>query len=246
MYSPATILTAQADPRLESITGGFQKNRAQFDSHDIVLFVSTLVVVFGVLWLVARWSERRVRNDSSLGLFWTLAKKHNVGWKDCWLLWRIARKKHVGEPALLFLDPRITSPQFLKDLNPAAAARLKSLRRRFFFGIDREAEMPGIGLDPEAETAGPAPEPPAPAATGPKEELSSKETVGELAEALGAIRALKLQEQSVCKETPVEEAPSDETEKKKSPSAEFPAADAPVLDLYPWLSNDWEITEAEE
>lgn len=244
MNFPFAILIAQ-DSRLESFSSGFQKDRAHLDSGDLVLLLTAFVVVFTVLWLVARWSERRVRNDSSLGLFWTLAKTHGVRWGDRWLLWRLARAKRLVEPALLFLDPRLTAPQSSHHLAPQATARLKALRRRLFAGIDRTGDehaeapdsasrpCPDIPVAPMAEVGGSSPEGPPMASTGGLEE------------ALSALRALNLQDQFVPKEGPVSEAPPDEPE-QRSPTAEFPASDSPILELYPWLGNDWEIADSDE
>lgn len=254
MYASLTILIAQGDSRLESFSSGFRKDRAQFDSGDVVLFLASLAVVFTVLWLLARWSERRVRSDSSLALFWTLAKAHGISWADRWMLWRIARNKGVAEPALLFLEPRLTSPQTMQRLAPQPAARLKALRRQFFFGIDRADDVPGdtssdTPLDASAVSTGlPSPTPTAmfPMGETPSELEAPLARTGGLAEALNTMRALSLQDQPVRNQEPVAETTPDQTDEPSTRTAEFPASEAPVLDLYPWLGSDWEITNADE
>lgn len=245
MNFPFAILISQMDSRLESFSGGFRKNRAHIDSGDLVLLLTAFVVVFTVLWLVARWSERRVRNDSSLGLFWTLAKTHGVSWSDRWLLWRLARAKRIAEPALLFLDPRLTAPQSSHHLAPQATTRLKILRRRLFAGIDRSGDEHAGSCDSASR-----PFPDLTAAPITEVESSSQEgppmaSTGGLEEALSALRALNLRDQFVPKEEPVSETPSDERE-ERPPTAEFPTSDSPILDLYPWLGNDWEIADSDE
>jgi len=245
MYSSLTILIAQTDSRLESFSGGFRKNRAQFDMGDVGLFLVGLVAVFIILWLVARWSERRVRRDSSLGLFWTLAKAHSVSWGDCWLLWRIARAKGRVEPALLFLDPRLTAPHFVHHLAPQSAARLKALRREVFFGIDQIADAPADMSDVDAFPPSTAPTPAIVASGTPSEQAPPIAPAGNLAEALATIRALDLQNQPVQKQE-LAETPPDQAEEPPAPTAEFPASDAPALDLYPWLGKDWEITNTDQ
>lgn len=249
MYSLLTILTAQADSRLESFSGGFRRNRAQFDSGDVVVFLLGLAAVFAILWLVARWSERRVRSDSSLGLFLTLAKAHAVSWSDRWLLWRIARAKGVTEPALLFLDPRLTSPQASYHLAPQSADRLKALRRRFFSGID-QAEATTAETTADVRHAGGGLPAVATAATMPSEpelgRIPTFQPTGDLAEALSAMRALSLQDQPVRKPASSEVSPAEQEDEPPSRSADFSASDTPALDLYPWLSNDWEITSADD
>ena len=245
MYSLTTILLAQLDSRLQSFSNGFRRDRAQFDSGDIILLLSGFVVVFSILWLLARWSERRVRNDSSLGLFWTLAKTHGIGWSDRWLLWRLARAKRVAEPALLFLDPRLTSPQSSHHLAPHSSTRLKALRRRLFSGIQRSAEAPSEPIELEANPREPA------TTSETRQEESHLQadpavrSTGGLEEALSALRALNLQEQVVHKQEPAGSGSSG-TEEKSTPTAEFPSANAPVLDLYPWLGNDWELDNSDD
>ena len=245
MYSTVPILIAQMDSRLESFSGGFRRNRAQIDSGDVILLLTGLVVVFSVLWLVARWSERRVRNDSSLGLFWTLAKAHEISWGDCWLLWRLARAKRIVEPALLFLDPRLTSPQSSHHLAPHSTARLRALRRQLFSGIDRPAEVSSDAPDQDVDktplaTAVPMEKPETSLQAGP-----ATKTTGGLEEALSALRELNLQDQPIGKQEPLAEPPVHE-EEEPPPTAELPASAAPVLDLYPWLGNDWQITNSDE
>ncbi len=246
MYSSLPILMAQTDSRLESFSGGFRGNRAQFDFGDVVLFLAGFAVVVTTLWLLAKWSERRVRSDSSLELFWTIAKAHRISWGDRWLLWRIARARRVAEPALVFLDPRLTSPHFMGHLAPQVAARLKALRRRFFFGIDQVAEAPALPSDTDA---GQVPAAPAPTIADPSIPSGKKPRggpSGNLAEALGKIHSLNLQDQPVQKQESAAEALPDLTEESPPATAEFPDGGAPVLDLYPWLGNDWEITSTEE
>lgn len=248
MYCFLTLWVAQIDSRLESFSSGFRKDRAQIDSSDVVLLLTGLVVVFSVLWLVARWSERRVRNDSSLGLFWTLANTHEISWNDRWLLWRLARAKRLTEPALLFLDPRLTSPQSSHHLAPHSTDRLKALRRRLFTGIDRMEEA-----IPDASEAGADPVSNGPAGRGAEEatirhQSSPGVSTGGLEEALSALRALNLEDQPVRRPEPPGEPTEKEIEEEESsvPTAEFPSSDAPAIDLYPWLGNDWELTNNDE
>ncbi len=248
MDNSLTVLIARTDSRLEGFSSGFRDNRAQFDSGDVVVFLLALAALITVLWLVARWSERRVRSDSSLGLFLTLAKAHAVGWGDRWLLWRIARAKGVTEPALLFLDPRLTSPQASYHLAPQSADRLKALRRQFFSGIDRPEETTA---ETTAETEhADKPFAASDTTTTPSEpepgQIPTFQPTGDLAEALGAMRALSLKDQPARREGAPEEPPVDRKKEPTIPTADFPASDTPALDLYPWLSNDWEITSTDD
>ncbi len=246
LFHPAlTILIAQSDARLETFSGGFRRNRAQFDSSDLVFVVAGFAVAFAVLWLMARSSERRVNSNSSFGLFWTLAKAHDIPWADRWLLWRIARTKGVAEPALLFLDPRLTSPQFMGQLAPQSLTRLKAFRRTVFFGIDRivDGDTKDALADQQPPLSGRKDIAISPLPSEPAFPLAP---TGELADVLGAIRAFSLQEHLVSKREPQKDPAPASPEQSPSPTAEFPATKAPVLDLYPWLSNDWEITNTDQ
>ena len=243
MYFLSVILFAQLDTRLESFSAGFQKDRAQIDSGDLVLFLTGIVATFAVLWLVARWSERRVHNDSSLGLFWTLAKTHDVSWSDRWLLWKLARARHLAEPALLFLDPRLTSPQSAHHLAPHSTARLKSLRRKLFSGIDRTDEPEPSCPESSSPASSDVPALPSESNDSPFPHQHAATAKG-LEKALNDLRALNLQDQPVRREeTPTQVA---KTIEEPSPTAEFPSTDAPALELYPWLGNDWDLTNSDE
>ncbi len=243
MFQSITILTAQADSRLEIFSDGFRKNRAQFDSGDVTIFVAGLTAAIAILWLLARWSERHVRTDSSLRLFWKLARAHDIPWADRWLLWRIARAKGVAEPAILFLDPRLTSPQSTYHLAPQSAARLKKLRRTLFSGIGEMADAPAE-ISPASVQAPCSSTEPVRTASW---QSSLLEPTGDLADALNAIRTLCLQDRPVRQPEPKQEAPVDHVDQEEevppARTADLPAAEAPVLDLYPWLSGEWEITD---
>ena len=71
------------------------------------------------------------------------------------------------------------------------------------------------------------------------------ETTGGLRKRSALSRALNLQDQPIWKQEPLSETPVHE-EEESPPTAELPSAEAPVLDLYPWLGNDWQITNSDE
>lgn len=125
---------AAADARLENITRSFQRHRAENDGGDAALLLVGLLVAVVLFWLIARWTERSAKADSSWRLFLALAKAHGLSWLDCWLLWRTARARAVAEPALVFLDPRLTAVEGLVSITQRRAERLKTLRERIFAG----------------------------------------------------------------------------------------------------------------
>lgn len=130
---------AAADSRLESVARSLQRHRAESDGGDAVAVLAGLAVAVVLFWLIARWTDRSTKKDSPWRLFLTLAKAHQLGWRDCWLLCRIARSGAASEPALVFLDPRLTTAEEGQPGSSRRAARLKALRARIFAGIEERA-----------------------------------------------------------------------------------------------------------
>ncbi|MHB8902142.1 MAG: hypothetical protein ACYC6Y_25570, partial [Thermoguttaceae bacterium] len=194
-----------------------------------------------LIWLVSRWSDRRASTNSSFGLFWALANAHQIRWTDRWILWRIARSQRLAEPALLFLDPRLTAPQANGRLHPQQLARLKAFRREAFAGIEQGGDGATEGAAATADR-GPASEgKDLHRGTSAPEVSWSLAQPEELAEILNAMRAFSLQDQLLPDPRQQDEPAPEDAARAPSPTAEFAPSQPPVLDLYPWLRNDWEI-----
>lgn len=130
-------IAAAADPRLENVTRSLQLHRQQNDVGDAIMLLAGLLAAVILLWLIARWTGRPANSDSPWRLFRSLAKAHELGWLDCWFLWRIARAKAGADPSLVFLDPSLTAAEGLKLNRLRDAERLEAIRARVFAGLEQ-------------------------------------------------------------------------------------------------------------
>ena len=161
----AHIAPLFADARLSKIQNAFQARETTVDSGQIVIGVTVLTIAIIVLWFVSRAMERRARRgrfDSSLGLFLSLAKAHNLGWSERWLLWRLARCHRLKEPARLFLEPERFDPDNLTDSLLIKHNRLKLISRRIFAEATENPGQTDPGSKTAEESPAPIPERPCP------------------------------------------------------------------------------------
>lgn len=131
----AQIAPLFADARLSKIHNAFKSREATVDARHILLGLAVLTTAVIVFWLVSRAMERRARRghfDSSMGLFLSLAKAHNLGWSESWLLWQLARHHQLKEPARLFLEPERFDSGNLTDSLLRKQNRLILISRRIF------------------------------------------------------------------------------------------------------------------
>ena len=133
-FSPHIALLL-ADARLSKIQNAFKDRETTVDARQILIGLTVVTIAIIVLWFVSRAMERRARRghfDSSLGLFLSLAKAHNLGWTEQWLLWRLARSHQLKDPARLFLEPERFDSSNLTDSLRVKQNQLKLISRRIF------------------------------------------------------------------------------------------------------------------
>ena len=154
-----------ADSRLLKFQDSFKARETTVDSGQIMIGLTALTVVVIALWFVSRAMERRARRgrfDSSIGLFLSLAKAHNLGWYERWLLWRLARCHQLKEPARLFLEPERFDSSNLTDSLLVKHDRLKLIYRRIFAEKTENARQTDGGSKTAKESPAPVPERPCP------------------------------------------------------------------------------------
>ncbi len=153
------------DSRLNKITGGFQARDTEVDTAQIVIGLAVLITLIVVLWFISRAMERRARGghyDSSLRLFLSLAKAHDLSWSDRWLLWRLAGCQQLKEPARLFLEPERFDTAELPDSLLVKRDRLSMIAKRVFAQKSEDQGQRGSESQPAEEGPAPLPERPCP------------------------------------------------------------------------------------
>lgn len=150
----ALLLFAQRDPRLSGIASTMRAHQAPPDPQTVwglLLALGGLILIF---WLIAqaleRWEQRGPRN-SPWGLFYALGKSHQLRWPELWLLWRLARRQHLADPARLFLEPERLDPAQLTAWPAAEREQFQRLRQRLFVGLERSS--PSLAEVPAGEAA---------------------------------------------------------------------------------------------
>jgi hypothetical protein len=56
-------------------------------------------------------------------------------WRECWLVWRVARRQELDQPARLFIDPELWQVERLEGVEPNHVASLRRIRERLFAGM---------------------------------------------------------------------------------------------------------------
>lgn len=132
-----------AEERLEYLTRGFRQRPTNVDPRDMMLGLSVVVTFVVGLWLLSRFVERRQQrgpSNSRLGLFFSLCKEHELEWREWWLLWRVARRHRLRDPARVFVEPERLDPAGLGRRFRSRQEQLKSLSKRLFAGLPANAE----------------------------------------------------------------------------------------------------------
>jgi len=101
--------------RLDHLAGNMSssfRNRSsanQFSGEQVLYGVIGLLVAGVVVWAFVRlagWMKRRIL-QSPQWLFWKLCAAHQLRWRHCLLLWRMARIHRLKDPARMFLEPEL-------------------------------------------------------------------------------------------------------------------------------------------
>jgi hypothetical protein len=140
MHCFTLIATLLAEERLEYLTRGFRQRPDTIDPNGVVLSLGVGAVFVLGLWLLSRWMDSRQERrplNSRLGLFVSLCRAHGLQWREWWLLWRVARRHRLREPARVFLEPQRLEPGSLGRGFEAYRAQLEALSRRLFAGLSQ-------------------------------------------------------------------------------------------------------------
>ncbi len=135
--------------------GALRNRSSQVDTQYVLTGLGVLAAIVLALWglsyLLGR-HERRRSYDNALVLFHSLCKAHGLALSERWLLWRIARRQRLRDPARLFLEPRRLAAENLSPTLRAREPQLKALRERLYAGLEgAPAEIPPpVKIPPEA------------------------------------------------------------------------------------------------
>ncbi len=113
----------------------FQQRGSRIDPDAFMRGLGLLLALLIAGWLLARllpWRWMPWSANSPLALFWSLCRVHRLSWADRWLLWQIAKRQRLRQPASLFLEPERIEPAATAWLSPLQASRLESLAWRLF------------------------------------------------------------------------------------------------------------------
>ena len=138
------VLLLAQDTRLEGFTRGFRRRQeTPVELGDVMLGLAIVVGFVALLVLLSRAIERRQRagpTNSRLGLFFSLCKAHGLAWSEWRLLWRLARRQRLRDPARLFVEPQAFEPANLGPSLRPQAAEIRAIGKRLFAGLPNDPE----------------------------------------------------------------------------------------------------------
>ena len=161
MYPPLNdcLLLAERGSRLNQFSESFKGHSSNVDNGEMVTGLLILAGIAALVWLLSRLmggQDRPKTANSPLRLFLSLCKAHKLSWSECWLLWRLARARHLKDAGRLFLE-RSGSSRLAWQVRSCQAARLNRLRDGLFAvppQEKKEEERPPLeSNDPPARAA---------------------------------------------------------------------------------------------
>lgn len=122
----------------------------------IVVGLCGIAAIVAVWGLASRFAV--CRKPPTIGRPWRLflqvARAHRLAWRDVWLLYRVACRLKLEQPALLFVQPENFAPDRFEGLRADRVARLAQLRQRLFEGLEAR-----LATDADAPSPPQAPDP---------------------------------------------------------------------------------------
>jgi|GEM_PF-2255166 len=143
--------------RLESIFHYFQTPSPRTGGSEFWPAVVVVVAVLALGWLLlSRFLARLRQNQRPWGLFFALCRRHRLSWRECRLLWQLARKQTPQMPARIFLEPDSFQPDRLPEHWNEKAAVVEQLRIRLFGSLPAcqtksDTSPPPTAAGPEAQ-----------------------------------------------------------------------------------------------
>jgi hypothetical protein len=118
---------------MQTMVRALSRRQTHLETSQRMTGLLVLVAILLAFWLAARFMDRPRRarvTHRPRGLFFELCRAHRLKWSDRWLLWRVARRHRLGQPAVVFLSPELLKPR--ADTAAAEVRRLESLAQRLF------------------------------------------------------------------------------------------------------------------
>jgi hypothetical protein len=125
------------DELVRQMADGFREKPAEVNWSGMLVGLAAATAVLMVWWVAARWLPEGHRRPAGgpRRLFFTLCRAHGLTWREYWLVWRVARRQKLDQPAKLFLEPERWRPERLEGFEPNHLASLRRLQDRLFAGM---------------------------------------------------------------------------------------------------------------
>jgi hypothetical protein len=124
------VLLAEGS-RWDDLSKGFSSGfrDREITAGDLIVGLLVLAVIVVVVWLlysILNLGTKKKRRNWPKALFLNLCRAHRLGWRECWLLWRLARHQRLSEPARLFLESQRWNPV---NFSPALLSKQQQFTR---------------------------------------------------------------------------------------------------------------------
>jgi hypothetical protein len=132
---PYTTLLLAEQERMQDLYRAFRAAKTQETVDDVIfgmLIFAGIAAVMIIFSALIQFRRRRRGYASPLGLFFNLCRAHKLKWRECWLLWRLARLESLTDPARLFLEPEWFVSSHLPEALRLRVPQLQSIRNRLF------------------------------------------------------------------------------------------------------------------
>lgn len=123
---------------MRNVMRGMHGRQAGIDTGGLATALMIFCLFFVCAWGFARVfikPENGSIPSSPQALFRELCRAHGLSRGNWWLLWRLARYHRLGDPALLFLEPRWLEPAVCGEAWKGHEPRLRELRLMLFAGL---------------------------------------------------------------------------------------------------------------
>ena len=122
---------------IRNVMRGMHHRQAEFDTNGLATALLFFCLFFVSVWGIARLFLKpagEAKNDLS-ALLAELCRAHQLGFREWWLLHRLARYHRLANPALLFLQPHHFDPAVCGEAWKSQAPRLRELQLKLFAGL---------------------------------------------------------------------------------------------------------------
>jgi hypothetical protein len=140
-----TLFPLAQQDRTQNMVRAFRSARNEDGSGVMyaILILAGIAAAIFILWRVFNAQRKRFGSTSPWGLFFSLCQAHKLKWSERWLLWRLAKLKHLTDPGRLFLEPEWYKISRLPAALRPRAVWLGEIRKRLFAGMKEGVKFIG-------------------------------------------------------------------------------------------------------